>query len=172
MRELFPFLPAQGPIPPEFHTECGDGPFEKCGVCGSALSSRVGYSLIKEHQRERCIFEFAICFDCSDDLAGCLSEDSEARLREWFDHAELGNDPGACTFCGVEAVTLERLSTRLICRGDEWIAGPEVCCHDCEATIESLLSKETKGDYGDWFKEHIPGLPSSEIDLEALLTRL
>ena len=172
MRELFPFLPARGPIPPEFHTECGDGPFEKCGVCGMALALRLGYAIVKEHQGERCLFEFAICFDCSDDLAGCLSDDSEARLREWFESSPLGESSEACTFCGAEAATLDRYSSRLICRGEEWIAGPEICCVECEATIESLLSKETKGDYGDWFREHVPGLPTSDIDLEALLTRL
>lgn len=187
--DIFQILPPRGPIPAEFHRECGDGPFERCDACGHFLADLRGYSLIKEFQGERCIFEFALCFDCAVELCTRISEESATRLAElvpkssescWISEGDLPEDEPpedespeeACLFCGRDRTTAERYSVRIRCRGSEWIDGPEIFCGSCEKRIDSMLSPRTRGEFEDWFRENVPGIPGSEIDIETLISKL
>lgn len=169
---------ALGPIPPEFHRECGDGPFERCDVCGEPFGLRQ-YSLIKEYRRAgpddlRGLFEFALCHGCAAELGEHISEESAARLLELEGESRGGESasPTDCTSCGTRLTELSRWSTRIRCVGDLGVGVPEVFCEHCEQRLAQALSRATRDDLEGWFREHVPGVPGSEIDIETLLSKL
>ena len=173
MHDPFSSFPDRGPIPPEFHQECGDGPFVDCQICSKPLFDRPSFAIIREVQGARCIFEIAFCTPCAAELAAQLSEESAERMQEWrsrrarIDHLQL-----SCSHCGTPKEELSRFSSQIVCRGDQFIVDPEVVCGACENESQELLSAETREEFERWFRENIPGVPTADVDWEALISKL
>ena len=73
------------PLPPLFHSDQRDGPFETCTVCDrELLIDGVQYIVEKAVRKGETIFEFAICFDCHENLADDLSAESQRRIDAHF----------------------------------------------------------------------------------------
>lgn len=173
MNDPFSSFPDRGPIPEEFHQECGDGPFIDCQICSEPLADQSSYSLIREVQGSRCIFELALCTPCAMELADQLSEVSAERVEEWRSRrARIDFTRVTCSHCGTPKDELTRFSSQLLCRGGSFLSDPEILCVSCENEVQELLSSETREEYENWFRENVPGLPSADIEWETLISKL
>src|SRR5688572_28977540 len=89
-------------IPPEFHSEYEDRPFQSCTRCGEMLSAIAeGYQIFKLYRRGEPIYEYALCSPCHAGVVREFSAESRVRLEEFHrQRVSLNLGRWKCAVCG------------------------------------------------------------------------
>lgn len=138
------------------------------------------YIVNKSYVREECVFEYAMCMECREDLHSQLSEKSRVAMFDFIhDHADMEKreeELGAhsetevylahCITCGAQQETANSYSIGAIFVGDDLIKGmfPMLICGSCEEKINETISEETRDTWDKFIGENFPG-PPSEVTL-------
>jgi len=78
-------------IPQDFLNSKTEKPFEKCSLCNKNIVSEEMYFIEKNYKKSlqtakhELIFEYAMCFECRQNLASELSKESVQNLQMYFD---------------------------------------------------------------------------------------
>ena len=98
---------------PLFFSTEHDGPFEECCSCRLPFGESA-YLVSKAFQGEECIYEYAVCEECQDNLSADFSEESKRDMQAFFEKRvdvealfeKCASRPGpepwleACSVCG------------------------------------------------------------------------
>lgn len=176
-------LPQRVPIPPPFHAEETDAPFEECLACERPLlTGSVDYIIEKgcrsfeAYDVEETIFGYALCMHCHARLSQSFSALSKRRCQtyleervnlhersEWLLEAD-SVDPNRWTqHCIVHDTPREELREYQLlahCRGDEMLLThlPLTIGGPAVDALVERLSNETLDELGGFRNEHF-GLP-------------
>ena len=84
------------PVPEPFWSFETGAPFKSCSVCGSDLMEPgANYLIEKAYKKEEVIFEYAMCWDCRNEIMSELSLKSMQLIANYFDEhvdAEARNE--------------------------------------------------------------------------------
>lgn len=164
----------------KFHSHETGKAFTNCCDCGCDLQEAGMYIINQSHAGDECVFEFAMCVDCREQMNDQLSEQSRVAMFDFIhDHADmdsretqLGNDSDtdayieACITCGNPRSACKSYTLGAMFAGKQLIKGPfpMLICGDCEAKLAETISDETRNFWDHFIAEHFPG-PPSEINL-------
>lgn len=166
---------------PLFHSLETDSPFQHCCDCGCDLAATpVSYMIQKSYSGEECIFEFAICEACRDQISTEFSEKSREAMFDFF-HDNVSIDKQMEEM--EQALTpSERIASCLTCRTPRSqcpsysyagifmrhipVGGPFpiMICGQCENQLSDSLSKETRESWDRFLTENFPHPPSNAHD--------
>jgi hypothetical protein len=149
------------PIPPEFHSEYEERPFQTCSRCGEALSTFASYQINKAFRKGECVFEYCFCEPCRDSLLEEFSEESKANLmKHQNEHMRQdATSTSACAFCGVkrDVVPDQDFVITMLGTGLRMLDSLMIC-ETCQLEMHELLSQKTR-DVRRKFFEDLPGVP-------------
>jgi len=166
MAETNPFQPDDPaeelpPVPEVLHSVFAEGPFEKCDVCGGALTDPGSfYHLQKTWKAGEVVFEIAVCATCMLKTMEEFSEESrENMMRFQQERYRPGEDLETCHFCGRSLGPGEEYELGAVCLGSRLARPPAAMCGDCSAKMQEDLSKKTKDSWGRFVEDNVPGVP-------------
>jgi len=129
---------------------------------------------------DECVFEFAMCFDCREQMNEKLSEKSRVAMFDFMHdntdmesrEEELGDDSDTddyitnCLTCGKSREDSKSYTIGAMFSASQIIKGPfpMLICDDCEGKIGETISAETRDVWDNFIGEHFPG-PPSEVTL-------
>lgn len=171
------------PIPPIFHSEETEQPFERCIDCGCDLLHADGHYMIhKTFVRNEAVFEFAICQVCAEALQQETSAETRTaqmdfvRTRADFsgrwlfmlsaDDFEPDDWIASCLTCDKARTECHRFTLAGQCTGDNIVLAQTPCmlCDDCEVEIAELTSQTTRDRLQRFVDDHFDGPPGLELD--------
>jgi len=173
-----------GPIPPIFYSDLTKAPFDKCTMCNRALMEEgvpyiieKAFRVNKEFKVKETVFEYAICWDCGDNMKDAMSEESMQKLTEYFHrHAKLmerrhqllrqKSTPqieqwiGKCIFKGTPMNELDEYQIFGQFDGEHILyhETPYLICGEAIHEMTEMLSQKTR-DEMDRFLDEYTGLP-------------
>ena len=176
-----------GPIPEEFYCFETHQPFTECLVCSKDLTKGdTDYFVEKaiknypEHQVDDVVYEYAMCWNCAQQMNGQMSEDSMQKIQAYFaEHKNfmdkmmlhqsgqaLGSSENLKS-CVITEEPAEKLSEYMIYghfRGDKMVLTtmPYLLSGQIMDEISDLLSNETLGEIDDFMGKHFGGPPELE----------
>jgi|TARA_B110000908_G_scaffold42663_2_gene51922 uncharacterized protein YlaI len=125
---------------------------------------------------DECVFEFAMCFECREQMNEKLSEKSRVAMFDFMHdntdmelrEEKLGNDSDTddyianCLTCGKSREATQSYTLGAMFSSDHLIKGPfpMLICDDCEGKIGETISDETRDVWDKFIGEHFPGPPS------------
>ncbi len=170
-------------IPKVFYSDLSARPIENCAFCSKELlRPGVFYSIEKVIKNHRVDFEYAICFDCSNQMKSEMSEESiqnierymlehrfEEKSREiLFSEEEVDAEDflKACRIKGTPVDELDEYQMIAVFEGDELSqrAFPIIIGIEAIEELNGLLSAKTKGEM-DKYLDELTGLPPEFIEL-------
>jgi hypothetical protein len=177
-------LPKRVPIPPTFHADDTDAPFEECLVCERPLRDGTtdyviekGYRSFEDYDVRETVFGYALCMPCHATLSESFSDASRQRCQSYLsEHVDLRArtatlldgeetaDPAEWTRqCVVHGTSKEELSEYQIlahCHGDDLLLThlPLLIGGPAIDALVQRLSNETLDELGG-FRDEYFGLP-------------
>jgi uncharacterized protein with PIN domain len=165
-----PGEPERRPIPPELFSEHDEAPFSRCSDCGGSLDATASPHVIgKTWRDDEVVFEFAICMACATVLYSGYSEESKARLADYFGPVAEALRGGwtSCARCGRGgADTAAERSVEAVALGRDLVAEPIMICGPCADGADAVLSEATRNSLDDFMRRVCPTLPA-DLDLPA-----
>lgn len=170
-------------IPDIFKPHKSETPFEKCSICekeifhtGEQYMIEKAIKRYKNQQTNDLIFEYAMCMDCSQELASRISQESMQMINMYFNqNKKIQNrmkylaleDPNdldpwlsTCLIKGTPVEELEEYQIAGMFQGENMIVSdfPYLISGKVGEEINELLSKQTKEEF-DNFKRKILAPP-------------
>ncbi len=167
-------------IPPFFHSFEHDAPFQTCLTCERVFHEISDpYTVTKVFKGPECVFEYAMCLPCRQDMAASFSEDSRRRISEFFESSshlktrsqELGNSQDYqdwtkhCATCRLPSSEIIDYSIACMGLGHTMIYDPfpMMICSDCEQKVQERLSKSTRDQWDKFIFDHFEGPPADAL---------
>jgi len=158
-------------IPRIFWSFEADAPFAKCQICGNALAqSASGYLIEKALKDGEVLFEHAVCRGCRGSLEGEISQESQARIRAYFEEnldefafALTGEGLPDWEACLQDCLVKKRparpgevRNVYAICEGAGMAFPPPpfMLCGEALEEITARLSAKTRGFLDGYMGEH------------------
>jgi len=165
-------------IPKDLYSKLTDAPIEKCTFCDKELlESNEDYLIEKVVKRykqlnsEDVIIEYAICFECLNEVSSSISEESQKFIEEFFlknmdmtksnimkmlsDNFDFKEWTNSCVFTGNKKEDLDEYNLIVQCQGRNIVF--MICPYMIDSRVfEDLypkLSKQTKEDYGGFMNK-------------------
>ena len=176
-------LPKRVPIPPTFHDDETDAPFESCLACDQPLRREStdyviekGYRAFDEYDVQETVFGYALCMRCHASLSESFSEASKRRCQSYLnEHIDLRErslnllekeEPEVekwtdhCIIHGTPKSDLQEYQLLAHCREDKMLLThlPLMIGGTAVEELAERLSKETKDELGG-FRDEYFGLP-------------
>jgi hypothetical protein len=157
--------------------------FSHCVRCAlPLLEVASGWLVNKEFHRGECIFEYAICQPCRDQVSEEFSEESkravrrfletnidwEERLREFMLHDDPAQRFDACVSCQCERGELDDFGISALFDAEGHLTEgplPLLICGTCISEATAKLSQATREAWQRFLDEHFDGPP---VDHERL----
>lgn len=159
-----------------FNSDETDEPFTHCCDCGCDLASADMYVVNKSYARTECVFEFAMCFTCREEMNAKLSEKSRVAMFDFMhDNANmetrqkaLGNDSEveayleSCLTCGKNRHHAAGYTSGAIFANNALVKGPFpiIICDTCERTLAETVSEETRNVWDKFVADNFPAPPA------------
>src|SRR5690606_12503845 len=116
LMQALSFEPA--PIPRSLHSAYEGAPFRECSVCARLLRFAGLYEIQKTWHGGECVFEMALCLECSEKLAKEFSAESLAAIKGYLlCRFQPSKDADRCNFCQTPRESLRCLTLLGVCRG-------------------------------------------------------
>lgn len=160
------------PIPKELHSDYLEGAFVHCTRCGESLHDFPGgFQISKAWKRGECVFEYALCDHCRNQLMDEFSEESKKKLADFQDkHVRFDGGLDHCSVCGTErhAHNDSEFVLTGVCDGNHLLHGIMVC-GKCGEETQKLISTHTRDTWRKFREQNFPGPPGDEVfDLEPM----
>ncbi len=175
------------PVPPEFYSFETGAPFQRCLACQKSLTEDgTLYFVEKAFQRQEVLFEYAICIYCREEMQKEISEESQARINEYFtkevdlvqrrkallDRHRLNHQPWIdhCVLTGKSRECANQHQILTLCDGSDMLFSymPYMISGEAMQILNRLLSKKTRDRLDDFVKDFL-GLPPEIRDLDLVL---
>jgi hypothetical protein len=154
--------PEPPPIPAELNSDYTDEPFANCTRCGESLKDFPGgFQISKAWKKGECVFEYALCDHCRNQLMEEFSQESKKRLGQFQDeHVSFDGGLDKCSVCGTLKTAGNEAEFVLtgVCEGDRLLHGLMVC-GKCGENTQKLLSQHTKDTWRRFREDNFPGPP-------------
>ncbi|MGJ8677141.1 MAG: hypothetical protein ACSHX0_06470 [Akkermansiaceae bacterium] len=163
-------------MPPSFQSHETDKPFTHCCDCACDLSDTDMYIVNQSYAGSECVFEFAMCFECRENMNAQLSEESrvamfdfmhdnadmEARIESLGEDSETGAYIADCLTCGKERDQAKGYTLGALFTGDQLVKGPfpMMICDDCELKLADSISTETREVWDKFIADNFPAPPT------------
>jgi len=176
-------LPKRVPIPPTFHADDTEAPFEECLMCEQSLRDgsteyviEKGYRSFRTYDVEETVFGYALCLRCHATLSQSFSGASKERCQAYLsEHVDLQARTAAlleedaphpdqwmqrCIVHGTPKAELEEYQILAHCHGDDLLLThlPLLIGGPAIDALVQRLSNETIDELGGFQDEHF-GLP-------------
>lgn len=156
--------PGFRPIPRELHSEYEERPFRSCTRCGESLHDYAGgYRISKVFRAGEVIFEYALCFDCLDNLMRESSTESIQRLTRFQNERHRPGVEGIheCALCATrrEETAAREFALVAACQGTGLLQA-HLICQDCMEEMSNLVSEKTRNEWNRFVDENFPGVPA------------
>ena len=168
-------------IPPLFHSVEFDEPFQTCVTCKEKFDEISDpYTVTKVFRGPECVFEYAMCLSCRQDMIEEMSTESRETLENYgrtnknlrereerFGDSEHHTDYlRDCAHCLKPLHQIKDYSIACMAFGSDMIFGPfpMMVCSDCEEAIQEKLSKKTREGFDRFVSENFEGPPAESID--------
>ncbi len=183
------FEPKQIEIPKIFQSFEKDEKFSNCLICNKPLLVNDTQYVVEKAIRkyndsdvQDVIFEYAMCFDCVEQMHSELSEESNQRIMNYFmnnvnlesrmqDIASADNDniDNWLSKCMIKGTSINELNEYVIsahCINDKLLLSflPYMISEDAMDEMTELLSKKTS-DFLNGFRDKYFGLPPEYEDI-------
>lgn len=153
-------------IPNELHSDYLERPFVHCTRCGESLHDFPGgFQISKAWKRGECVFEYALCDHCRNQLMEEFSDESKKKLAHFQDeHVRFDGGLDKCSVCSAErhAHNDSEFVLTGVCEGDHLLHGIMVCGKCGEAT-QKLISTHTRDTWRRFREQNFPGPPGDEV---------
>ena len=134
------------------------------------------YIINQSYAGTECVFEFAMCFTCRDEMNAKLSEKSRVAMFDFMhDNANmeermetLGNDSAtedylkSCLTCNKDRENAAGYTSGAMFTGSNILKGPfpMIICDQCELTLSETVSEETRNVWDKFVADNFPAPPS------------
>jgi len=163
--DLLDGLPDGPPIPRTLHSLEEEGPFTHCKMCERPLATIGVYFIQKVIRSGECVFEFAICTACADDVQGGYSDESKDTILSFYVRgmdAQLEHpERDLCNFCATEFRDVEGYTLLGACRHESLLTPRSFICSSCEEELNGKLSKQTREEHDRFVESYFPCMPPS-----------
>lgn len=168
-------------IPHLFHSLEHDEPFQTCLACERHfLDIAEPYSITKAYRGAECVFEYALCQSCRQEVSSEFSPASRETIERFFEKRvdlparaeKIGSVQNHapwlahCLTCQSPLEQLQEYVIAAMARGNEMLYSPYpmMVCGSCEKMIQSSLSKSTRERWDGFIRDHFPGPPADALD--------
>ena len=166
-------------IPAIFHSFLTEKPFENCIMCEKhLLEENTGYFIEKAIRDNQVEIEYAICFDCAENMQGKMSDESLENIKSYFErnrvaimeHLFAGIDTkNLLSKCLVKGTPVNEMTEYQVAgafMGNKIIFEPFPFIMSMAATdeINELLSAKTKEEM-DGFIDNFIGVPPDWLEI-------
>lgn len=179
------------PLPRLFWSAYHEAPFSQCIACDGPLSESPVFVIQKRFVGGEAVFEMAVCEQCRQTLTDSYSVETRQRLHEKLSACFQNNpivqiEPGQqlpegeellrrcmdfCLMCAKERQSCHRYSLAGLFRKEQIVVqcsrlgqSPVMVCDECEHSLESLISKQTRDSWERFMEEHFDGPPGIDLD--------
>ncbi len=184
-------LPKRVPIPPTFHAEDTEAPFEECLACERSLRDgsteyviEKGYRSFEAYDVQETVFGYALCMRCHATLSQSFSTASEQRCQSYLSErmdlrtrtASLLDDDTAdpaqwtrqCVVHDTPKEELQEYQVLAHCHGDDLLLThlPLLIGGPAIDELVQRLSNETLDELGGFRDEHLGPPPKLKRDLQ------
>ena len=167
-------------IPPSFHSLEHDEPFQKCLACEKRFDELSDpYKITKVFKGTECVFEYAMCLPCQQELAQSFSEESRQTMMNFFEQnphiskrsEKLGESQDhkewtrRCATCDTALAEVNDYSIACMGFGNHMVYDPfpMMVCSQCERDLQSKLSKSTRDSWDKFILDNFEGPPADAL---------
>lgn len=147
-------------LPSELHSVYEKGPFRRCSVCNTDLSTGCIYEIQKVFRGREVVFEMAVCQTCAEAAAREFSVESMDALKGFL-ISSFKPDPETvhCHFCGFPRALAAGYTLVGACQASSLLVPAIILCDSCGEKLQRRLSKKTREAQEDFVRNNFPGVP-------------